>query len=732
LLPIKAATGSAIFCHNVLVISGFALTGTGGYLLGRWLFRNHWSGLVLGGILAFNTFTLSNIGQAQLLHLEWLPLVLLYLGKTLQRPTLRHALLLSVFLAAQFYTAVYYGIFSFLIVALVGGVGWSLHVYSEVRLRLTAFSWFAAAMLLAVALCLPLALPYYLLGQRFGFERTLVDAWPFSASLEMWSTPLPRNLIYRSFLSNQLPKLGYYELDSLFPGAILLLMAGAGLAMWFTQGWRTNTLGGGPWRLAARWPILLVVVAVLFFLLSLGPFPQSKSLQPNFEVVLPYAWLHEWVPGFRGLRAPGRFAIIVIFALALAAAYLFRHLHGRTARVGLLALLCVETLALTPMMLFTPSISADQRAAYEWLASQPNSAFLELPLYPFGQEGDEARWLESQFQSINHWHASLGGYSGFFPPRLEELYRFLAGFPHPHVMEFLQAAEIEWLILHRQRIVDEQWAQIEDALQDWGWNSQQWGDVWLVQIPPTKVTFPDTRYYIPESAPSGGIVSVGVIYRSAQPTALVPGSENNSVRVEWRQDERGQLVVEKEILPPFFVDLLAISEATIPVPGATGNYTLRLSKPATGQLLATANVRVVDDFVPPEIALLPVRALKAEISCREETPQLDVLMQTVGWYDAPFTLSARLLNIAGMEVARSSADVEFGVEPLRRGLLSLNIYTLPLGGVPAVEDEHLDVELIAYRWQQEVEGIVARRFVADDGAVLDTIRLPIHAIAGCK
>jgi hypothetical protein len=143
-------------------------------------------------------------------------------------------------------------------------------------------------------------------------------------------------------------------------------------------------------------------------------------------------------------------------------------------------------------------------------------------------------------------------------------------------------------------------------------------------------------------------------------------------------------------------------------------------------------VRVVDDVVPPEIALLPVRALKAEISCREETPQLDILMQTVGWYDAPFTLSARLLNIAGMEVARSSTDVEFGVEPLRRDLLSLNIYTLPLGGVPAVEDEHLDVELIAYRWQQEVEGIVVRRFVADDGAVLDTIRLPIHAIAGCK
>jgi hypothetical protein len=167
----------------------------------------------------------------------------------------------------------------------------------------------------------------------------------------------------------------------------------------------------------------------IFFLLSLGPFPQVKSLQPDFDTLLPYAWLHDAIPGFHALRAPGRFAVVVMLGLALATAYLFRHLRGTLTKMALLLLLAVETGALAPLPLYTPSISPEQQSAYQWLADQPRTAYLELPLYPFGSEGDETRWLESQFQSIKHWHATPVGYSGFFPPRHYQLQAYLANFP---------------------------------------------------------------------------------------------------------------------------------------------------------------------------------------------------------------------------------------------------------------------------------------------------------------
>src|SRR5215204_5902474 len=133
LLPIRLFTGSALLTHNVLVLMGFTLTGTTGYLLGRWLFRSFWAALVVGAVFAFNSYTLSNMGQAQLLQLQWLPLALLYMGKSLQKPSMRNALFVALFLVAQFYTVIYYGIFSFIVVGLVGGGGWLVSAYPSVQ-----------------------------------------------------------------------------------------------------------------------------------------------------------------------------------------------------------------------------------------------------------------------------------------------------------------------------------------------------------------------------------------------------------------------------------------------------------------------------------------------------------------------------------------------------------------------------------------------------------------------
>ena len=741
LLPVQGASGNAIFTHNLLVLLGFAMTGASGYLLGRWLFRNHWSGLVLGGVLAFNSYTLSNVGQAQLLHLEWLPLALLYLGKLLRQPRPRFALMLALFLAAQFYTVIYYGLFGFMVTGLVGGVGWLLRSYSTMRARWQALGLFVGAIVGALLLCLPLAIPYYELSERYGFERTMADAWPFSASLEMWMTSLPNNLVYGNVLGRELPKLGFYPVDALFPGALLLVVAALGLLLWMAR----SLVVAGPhdragWREGAfLWPVLVLAGLAFFFLLSLGPYPQGKSLEPNFDQLLPYAFVHQWVPGFQALRAPGRFAVVVFLGLAVASGYLIKYLRWRTVQFALLLLLFVEVLPVPSNALFVPTSGMDQQAAYAWLAAQPHTAFLELPVYPFGEEGSEVYWLESQFQSIHHWQVTPVGYSGFFPPRHDEFLRFVANFPKAETVHLLQAMGVEWVLIHADRFEEGKRQEFEASIAANGWETARWGDVWAVhlavqvpgQVPGAQGASPTVRYFIPDVAEMGSTLALGEILMSGEPTPILPGSKLGELRVEWWQGERLALATDKVVQPPFYADPVAVASVAIPVPEESGLYNLRVFAADHAQVVASSDVNVVEDVAPPEMRLVPLAGDEASIVCAEGEAQMEVMMRTVGWYDEAFTLSARIVDGSGAEVGRSAADVEFPVARPRSNLLQSDLYKLPVDEVPGADAGALMVDLIAYRWQQEAARVVARQFVAADGSVVAALRLPLTIAASC-
>jgi hypothetical protein len=731
LLPIKLATGNALLTHNLLTWLGFTLTATGGYLLGRWLFRNDWSGWVLGGVLAFNSYTLSNVGQAQLLHLEWLPLAMLYLGKLLRVPKGRYALMMALFLALQFYTVIYYGVFGFMVVGLVGGVTWLLQAYPSDRVRLQAFGWFVGGLLGGLLLCLPLAIAYFKISESFGFERTLNETWPFSASLEMWFSAPANNLLYGKVFGNELPKLGFYQVDALFPGVLLIVAGLAGMALWLWASLPMQKADDTEWRWSRlRWPLLLIGGIGFFFLLSLGPYPHGVSLQPDFGTRLPYAWIHEWVPGFQALRAPGRFAIIVFLGLAIAAAYLFKRLQRRAFRMVLLLLLVIEMVTIPTDTLFTPTVTADQQAVYAWLATLPPTTFVELPVYPFGQEGQEGHWLESQFQSMRHWQKTPVGYSGFFPPRFEEMLTWLADFPRPEVILYLQASGIEWVVLHHERLAEEKWLAIENSVGENGWATQRFGDVWAVQLPHVELPQPAQSFFIPDVAQAGGTLAVGAIFTATAQTVIPASSDLGHVKVLWSQLDSQVMADEIIKQPPFFLDKVAVSSFNIPVPNKAGSYQVQIY--GDSQTVGFASVNVVDDIAPPESVLVPVLGMEAEIVCQDDENEIQVLMQTIGWYDEPFTLSARVIDGSGREVARSEADVEFPAKPPRTHLLNREYYILPLAEIPAPEVGDLAVDIVAYRWQQEAERVVARKFVLDDGRVVDTLRLPLQRPETCE
>jgi hypothetical protein len=172
----------------------------------------------------------------------------------------------------------------------------------------------------------------------------------------------------------------------------------------------------------AGFAISALIVSVV---LSFGPVILSRGRTVAFG---PYAWLHEYVPGFNGLRVPARFGMVAFLFLALlagagAAALLRRAGRYRVALAAALstavmleshaAPIAINAIAgekevATPMQLLRPYPRSP--AIYRRVRELPDDAVLVH--FPFGYEQYELRYM---FYSTSHWRRILNGYSGGFP-----------------------------------------------------------------------------------------------------------------------------------------------------------------------------------------------------------------------------------------------------------------------------------------------------------------------------
>ncbi len=311
-LPVTAVTGNPILGYNLALLLSFFLTALGTYLLVFKLTRFAGAGLVAGTILAFCSYRMTNLAQAQLLTTQWLPFALLALHGLLHHPRPRYMALFTLFFSLQALSSFYYGILLALAVVLFVVLAFSAWIGRRMWRRPAAAGPGRVALaLLLTALCcllvaLPFALPYFRVQRELGFERSLADSEPFSASLRQYLSVPPGSLLLEGWLpSEEAPQSGGYPVDALFPGFVALILAVAGVAA-----------GRG----RTRWLYFALLLASLT--LSLGPRLYLAPGRPaGWGIVLPYAWLYAVVPGFKALRAPVRFDALVMLALAVLAGY---------------------------------------------------------------------------------------------------------------------------------------------------------------------------------------------------------------------------------------------------------------------------------------------------------------------------------------------------------------------------------------------------------------------------
>ncbi|MHB0859561.1 MAG: hypothetical protein ACYC5M_18590 [Anaerolineae bacterium] len=91
--------GNEVLAYNVLVLLSFVLTGYTSYLLMMYLTRRPLAALVGAAVFTFGTFRmhLLEAGWLPLLATQWLPLILLYLERTLRERKARYGLATGLF-----------------------------------------------------------------------------------------------------------------------------------------------------------------------------------------------------------------------------------------------------------------------------------------------------------------------------------------------------------------------------------------------------------------------------------------------------------------------------------------------------------------------------------------------------------------------------------------------------------------------------------------------------------
>jgi len=183
------------------------------------------------------------------------------------------------------------------------------------------------------------------------------------------------------------------------------------------------------------------------------------------------------------LRAPARFAVLVLLSVALLAGLGLSQLLSRaTSRrkrlvtAALVAGLAVEYWS-TPIT--TRQLPTTPPAVYAWLAGEPHRVLLELPV-----PTPESLWLNEtsyQFFSIYHWQTLANGYSGYAPASYVRMLEVMRDFPSESSVQFLRAQGVDLVVFHRHFLAADEFERLLEGCRNQEWFSEVVTFEWVME-----------------------------------------------------------------------------------------------------------------------------------------------------------------------------------------------------------------------------------------------------------
>lgn len=306
-IPLQYLFGT-VAAYNLVWLSTFASTGLTTYFASRKLSLEKTPSFVAGFIFAFSPFRFAHCGgHLHLLTTQWIPLYVLYLLESLNRPRWRkNAILAGVFLALTFYGAndylAYLLLFTAFYVAWVKG-----RSLMKILIRLSAIALTAALVALPFLILL---LSEFLKSKGLAYAIAAPqDSITYSADLLGFFVPS----ILHPFLSKYFAPIAHEFSGNgsewtVYAGFTVLLLA---LYPLLKERGRTE---------ARFW----LSCCLVFSILSLGPvlhvLGNTHFTAFDITVPLPYLAVYYLFPMLQLTREPARIAVLVMLSLAFSAA----------------------------------------------------------------------------------------------------------------------------------------------------------------------------------------------------------------------------------------------------------------------------------------------------------------------------------------------------------------------------------------------------------------------------
>lgn len=419
--PVWKLTGNPYATLNVVILVAFAAAWFFTRLLVRYLTGSSEAGAVAGVLFAFCPYVFAHTSHIQLMLTAGIPASMLALHRMADRPSIRRGLVLGSAVLIQGLACAYYGIFTVLL------IGFAVVFLSVSRELWRSWLWWgglAAAAVMTVAGVLPIFGQF--IGMRDeGFGRTLHESAAFSANPASY---LASSAYAHAWLLRRIASWPAWR-EVMFPGFLALGLAIAGAVA---------AVGGGRQSGALRereTALLYGTAGILACWASFGPAGRLYPLL--FEL-----------PLFAFLRAPSRFAIIVVLALAIVGSLATCRLIAAAGQRRLWVAALLMMIAIAELSTAMPWERAVRLPLpYQSLAHMPRAPIVEFPFY------SRRPYMHAQYMlySTSHWMPMPNGYSDHTPVRFRADANSLESFPSDSSFRTLQGMGVRYLGVHWDR-----------------------------------------------------------------------------------------------------------------------------------------------------------------------------------------------------------------------------------------------------------------------------------------
>jgi hypothetical protein len=475
-LPVYAATRNPALAYNLVWLFSFPASAIAAHWLAWRYTRDHLASMLAGVIYAFCFFKiLHGGGHLQIVWSFWLPVAILLLAWWFERPRWVTAVALAAVITLQVLSSWYVGVLILLATGIFFVWQSAVLLRAHVRQRVTP----AGAPLVEAAFTLA---P----GRRalqLALIVTLCSAaiWPFARPYLRGTLESAPDEIRESSArvsdyvlapahtwgGRVAAAAGAYGLNlpfgerAVFIGYVAL--AAAVVAIGILAGSRGRAAGSEPARRSELW--CLVAIATWAFACSLGPAAAGAAVRGAGTAAAKATGAGDWtpfglishLPGLSLFRAPARFALLVMLAVSVVAAYAARWWQDRWGLAGrILTALLIPVAVSESFMIGGSPVGRPQPVEippiYRHLATLPPGPVVSLP----GYREPHWWWLRANYQyySSTHWFPIVNGYSRMDPPDHGWIMGHMTAFPGVNGANTMRRIGLRYVVLHADRYPD--------------------------------------------------------------------------------------------------------------------------------------------------------------------------------------------------------------------------------------------------------------------------------------